>query len=91
MQPMLQSALNFKPNATIAPEQRHVLAAVVNAAPLLLEKGDAAWAATVLIAAFQTAVREDAGAQLNDAALAALSSSECLDALIAKASAETYF
>ncbi|KAJ1447458.1 hypothetical protein M885DRAFT_190311 [Pelagophyceae sp. CCMP2097] len=86
MQPLLQSALQFPPGAEIKPEQRHVLHAIVTAAPLLLEKGDAAWAATVLISAFHMALREDAGPALNDAALLQLGASDCLDALLAKAS-----
>jgi hypothetical protein len=79
MQPLLQSAVQFPPGAEIKAEQKHVLHAVVSAAPLLLEKGDAAWAATVLISAFHMALREDAGAALNDAALLQLGASDCKD------------
>lgn len=60
--------------------------AVVEHAPMLLDRADAAWAAKRVVDALARALRDDAEPRLRDAALKQLSQSEVLDAVIAKAS-----
>ena len=80
LQPLLERFLGDEKTPPAA------LHAVVSHAGLLLERADAAWAATRVTDALCRALREASGAALVDAALAQLGDGDTLDALVAKSS-----
>uniref|UniRef100_A0A7S3NDJ5 Protein kinase domain-containing protein n=1 Tax=Aureoumbra lagunensis TaxID=44058 RepID=A0A7S3NDJ5_9STRA len=72
--------------AVLAANNDLALKLIVDAAPIVLEKADAAWAANVMLKAMTFALSVNKPQELYETALRRLAESETLDALVAKAS-----